>query len=102
MDLAKSSILKNRSLGKENNDKGRVIDGSWVFRGGGVGRDTSAYTNTVERNWTLKENALQYGRRKHHLEDYLAKVAFQMQHPEADRQMHPSLLAAVQLSPPGH
>lgn len=88
MDLAKSSILKNRSLGKENNDKGRVIDG--------------AYTNTVERNWTLKENALQYGRRKHHLEDYLAKVAFQMQHPEADRQMHPSLLAAVQLSPPGH
>lgn len=88
MDLAKSSILKNRSLGKENNDKGRVIDG--------------AYTNAVERNWTLKENALQYGRRKHHLEDYLAKVAFQMQHPEADRQMHPSLLAAVQLSPPGH
>lgn len=62
MDLAKSSILKNRSLGKENNDKGRVIDG--------------AYTNAVERNWTLKENALQYGRRKHHLEDYLAKVAF--------------------------
>lgn len=53
-----------------------------------VNPDTGAHTNTVLRNWRTLKEVLQFGRRSYHFENYMTKVAFLLQHSEANRWMH--------------
>ena len=66
-----------------------------------VDPETGAHTNTQERHWrTLKEKVAKFGRRKYHFEGYLARAAFQILYPEANKRMHPFLEAVAQRFPP--
>lgn len=57
--------------------------------------------NNTERNWRDAELTIpQFGRRKVHFVAYLARMIVFGAHPEANKRLHPFLLAAAESYPP--